>query len=277
MIIWLASYPKSGNTWVRSFLSAYYFTDDGIFDFNLLNKFQQFPSKDFINENIKDPGKIIKFWHPAQEKLLQNKKIKFLKTHNALITLNNVNFTTPKYTLGVIYVLRDPRNLVTSLKDHTGISYEKALNFMCNKDTILYDIESGDYDATHFISSWSNHYKSWINNDKFKTIVVKYEDLEEKCEKVFRDLIFFINGLLRSKENIDEKKFKNSLLTTNFTALRKKEEKGDFKENVISLKTNKKVRFFNLGFENKWKNILPVDTKNKINEILKSDIEYLKY
>ena len=52
MIIWLASYPKSGNTWIRSFLSAYYFTDDGLFKFNLLEKFKQFPSKDFINKEL---------------------------------------------------------------------------------------------------------------------------------------------------------------------------------------------------------------------------------
>ena len=53
MIIWLASYPKSGNTWVRSFLSAYYYSNDGKFNFSLLKKIRQFPSKDFFNDKLK--------------------------------------------------------------------------------------------------------------------------------------------------------------------------------------------------------------------------------
>ena len=277
MIIWLASYPKSGNTWVRSFLSAYYFTDDGLFNFNLLKKFKQFPSKDFINEKLNDPGKIINYWHPIQEKLLQDKNIKFIKTHNALISLNNIKFTMPKYTLGAVYVIRDPRNLITSLKDHTDISYEEALKFMTNKETILYDIESGDYDATHFIGSWPDHYKSWTNNNDIKTIVVRYEDLEKNCENVFRDLIYFVNGLLRSSENINEKKFQNSIETTSFSNLRNLEDKGEFNENVVSLKSNSKVKFFNLGFKNKWQKILSEDMKLNINEKFKADIKILKY
>ena len=126
MIIWLASYPKSGNTWVRSFLSAYYFTDDGKFDFSLLENFNQFPSKDFVNKNLKSPNEIVNYWHPIQEEILKNKKIRLLKTHNALIELGNIKFTTPKYTLGVIYILRDPRNMITSLKNHTDISDDEA-------------------------------------------------------------------------------------------------------------------------------------------------------
>ena len=170
MIIWLASYPKSGNTWVRSFLSAYYFTDDGQFDFSLLEKFNQFPSKDFVNKNLKSPNEIVKYWHPIQEDILKNNKIKFLKTHNALVELGNIKFTTPKYTLGVIYILRDPRNMITSLKNHTDISYDEALSFMTNDETILYDTKVNDFDATHYISSWRMHYKSWLLNKVFKKL-----------------------------------------------------------------------------------------------------------
>ena len=149
MIIWLASYPKSGNTWIRSFLSAYYFTDDGLFKFNLLEKFKQFPSKDFINKKLNDPGKIINYWHPIQEKLLQDKNIKFIKTHNALVSLNNIKFTTPKYTLGAIYIIRDPRNLITSLKDHTDISYQEALKFMTDKPATVDEINKAIKEAAH--------------------------------------------------------------------------------------------------------------------------------
>ena len=130
MIIWLTSYPKSGNTWVRSFLSAYYFSQDGDFNFNLLESFKQFPSKDFVNLNLKNPLDIVKQWEPVQEDILSKKKIVFLKTHNALISLNNTKFTSPKYTLGFIYIIRDPRNVITSLKNHTEISNEESLSLI---------------------------------------------------------------------------------------------------------------------------------------------------
>ena len=277
MIIWLASYPKSGNTWVRSFLSAYYFTEDGIFDFNLLEKFNQFPSKDFINKGLKSPNDIVRYWHPIQNDILKNNKIKFLKTHNALIQLGNVKFTTPRYTLGVIYVLRDPRNMITSLKNHTDISYDEALDFITNEETILYDTKVNDFDATHYISSWRMHYKSWLMNKVFKKILIKYEDLEHNSERVFSNLIIFLNSLMKNGQEVNKLKLKNAIDTTNFNHLQNKENKGQFQENVIYLKTNKKVKFFNLGSKNKWEKILPDRYKTKINNILKEDLEFLKY
>lgn len=65
--------------------------------------------------------------------------------------------------------------------------------------------------------------------------------------------------------------------TTSFSNLRNLEDKGEFNENVVSLKTNNKVKFFNLGFKNKWQKILSEDMKLNINEKFKSDIEILKY
>ena len=120
MIIWIASYPKSGNTWVRSLLSAYFFTEDGEFNFNLLENIKKFPSEDFISEKLRDPLEITKYWRPTQEEILKSKKIKFLKTHNCLMQLNNNKFTTTKHTLGVIYIIRDPRNVLTSFKKPHG-------------------------------------------------------------------------------------------------------------------------------------------------------------
>ena len=277
MIIWLTSYPKSGNTWVRSFLSAYYFSQDGDFNFNLLESFKQFPSKDFVNLNLKNPLDIVKQWEPVQEDILSKKKIVFLKTHNALISLNNTKFTSPKYTLGFIYIIRDPRNLITSLKNHTDISYEEALSFMLDKNTVLYDTKVNDYDAAHFISSWRMHYKSWLNNDVFKKMIIRYEDLENNSHEIFYKLVNFTNSLMKRNDKVDEKKLEKAIETTNFNNLRKKEENGEFNENAISLKTNEKVKFFNMGYKNNWNKILPQELKIKLNDKFKDDISYLRY
>ena len=68
MIIWLASYPKSGNTWVRSFLSAYYYSHDGKFNFKLLENIKQFPSKEFLSQRLTSVDEAAKNWLIAQKK-----------------------------------------------------------------------------------------------------------------------------------------------------------------------------------------------------------------
>ena len=74
MIIWLSSYPKSGNTYIRSFLSAYYFTNDGIFDFNLLKFIEQFPDKQFFNGFVKSKEEASKKWLQLQKEIVKSKK-----------------------------------------------------------------------------------------------------------------------------------------------------------------------------------------------------------
>ena len=101
MIIWIASYPKSGNTWIRSFLTAYYFCENGIFDINKLNLIEDYPNKQFFKEKVKQ-GEIHKHWETSQKDIRDQKKVKFLKTHNSLITAFGNDFTKPEFTLGAI-------------------------------------------------------------------------------------------------------------------------------------------------------------------------------
>ena len=139
MIIWIASYPKSGNTWVRSFVVAYYFCENGIFDVNKLSLIQDYPNKQFFKETVKK-GEIHKHWDSSQKNICDEKKVKFLKTHNSLITAFGNDFTKPEYSLGVIHVIRDPRNIITSLKNHYDFeNYERALKFMQDENKILED------------------------------------------------------------------------------------------------------------------------------------------
>ena len=63
MILWLASYPKSGNTFLRSLLTSYYFSKDGKFTFDLLKNIQQFPSSELfakIGVDINDKFEVAK-------------------------------------------------------------------------------------------------------------------------------------------------------------------------------------------------------------------------
>ena len=278
MIIWLASYPKSGNTWVRSLLSAYYYSKNGNFNFELLKNIDVYPQQKYFDVKIDKPGEINSYWDISQEKIISKKKIKILKTHNSLLELNGKNFTKPQYTLGIIYIVRDPRNVITSLKNHYDLDYEQSLDFMLNEKKYIYDIrEKNDYADFHFLSSWSNHYKSWINNNLFKKMVIKYEDLENDTFKTLKNLIIYINSLFQVNEKIDKIKINNCIKTTNFEILKNKEKKEGFSENVYSKKKNKKIDFFNLGPKNKWEKVVPKEFHEKINNIFKEDLKNLKY
>ena len=95
-------------------------------------------------------------------------------------------------------------------------------------------------------------------------------------EKIFREIIHFINNLKQEKNNINELKFFNAVKSTNFVNLKNKEKNEKFDESVYS-KKGKKINFFNLGFKNKWQKSLPEDMISKINSSLKKELLELNY
>ena len=87
----------------------------------------------------------------------------------------------------------------------------------------------------------------------------------------------FVESFKNNKEEIDKKKFYNSIKSTNFTNLKNKELNEGFEESVYSKKTGKKINFFNLGFNNRWQKLLPSDTIEKINKYFSKDLKDLDY
>ena len=142
MIFWIASYPKSGNTWLRALLSSYYYSDDGFFNQRLLDNIDQFPEKTYFSDFDYDPKNIIdtsKFWIKAQEKINRDNKLKFLKTHNILGKINKFSFTDKKNSIGGLYIVRDPRNVITSIQNHFELNKDDTLNFMLDDKKFIYD------------------------------------------------------------------------------------------------------------------------------------------
>jgi hypothetical protein len=278
MIIWIASYPKSGNTWIRSFLAAYYFCKDGIFDIQNLSKIEDYPNKQFFKDIVKD-GEIHKHWEESQINICKNKKIKFLKTHNSLIKAFGNDFTHPKYSLGVIYIIRDPRNVITSVKNHNDFkSYDEAFKFMKNENAVLSDYKHlKNYAKTTIINSWRINYQSWLQNNFYRRMTIKYEDMVANPEQTFRDLIVFVNTICRFNDSFDLSKFNNAMQSTSFKKLQNLEEQGKFLENVYSVKDKKKRKFFYQGPKNDWKNNLNKELVEQMNNYYKEDLKKFNY
>jgi len=283
MIFWITSYPKSGNTWLRILLSSYYYTKDGFYDESVLKNIDQFPQKKFFNEFNYDPRVVtdtIKFWIKAQEKINQDKKLRFFKTHNAFGALNNFDFTNKDNSIGCIYVVRDPRNVITSLKNFYEMNDDQAFKWITNKNQYIYDVnkfEKDGYSDFQFISSWDTNFESWKIQKKIPIKIIRYEDLLNQTYKVLTEVITFINQTTISKEKINKNKIKNAIGSTSFSKLKNKEKNEGFSEAPKAKGGDKKIPFFNLGPKNNWKIILNDDLKDKLNNIFKKKLEELSY
>jgi len=278
MIIWISSYPKSGNTYLISFLSSYYYSNNGKFDFDQLLNIHQFPNIKFSKFKPTSKEEASRYWIFNQNNFFDKNKLNFVKTHNCLLPFMGNEFTSKNETIGALYIVRDPRNVITSVKHHYSLSYEKALENMLDENCSLLE-KSFDQDFSNFtyLNSWSNHYKSWKNNINFETLFIKYEEIEDNKEEIFKKIILFVEKISKKNSIINEKKFLNSIKSTNFSNLKNKELNEGFEESVYSNKIGKKINFFNLGFSNRWQKLLPLDIKNKINEKFKKNLEELDY
>ena len=280
MIIWLASYPKSGNTWLRSLIASYYFSNNGSFDFKLLDNIDQFPSAQFFKDKtypFSIPEDTSRLWISEQEEINQEKKIRFLKTHNALCKVNSNSFTDKKNTLAGVYIVRDPRNVVTSLAHHYQVDENEAFEFMKDEKKALIEKVNERFLGFVPILSWALHQESWIKCTKFPILTIRYEDLQFETFQTFLKIIKFINKLSDLESSVNEEKVKQSISSCKFDNLQKLENEKGFKEAMVDKKTNKKLKFFNLGKENNYKKLLKSNLINKMSILYKKQIQKFKY
>ena len=280
MIIWLASYPKSGNTWLRSLLASYYFSKDGSFDFKLLDNIDQFPSTQFFRDKkdtFSAPEDTSNLWLSEQEKINQDNKIRFLKTHNALCKINSNSFTNEKNTLAGIYIIRDPRNIVTSIANHYQVDVNKAFDFMKDEKKALIEKVNERYLGFVPILSWALHQESWIKCTKFPILTIRYEDLQLETFQTFIKVIKFINKLSNLENLINETKAKKSIISCEFEKLKKLENKNGFSEAMVDKKTKKKISFFNLGRKNDYKRLLQTNLIDEMSSLYNQQIKKFNY
>ncbi len=289
MIIWIASYPKSGNTWVRGIVNQLINNDvkknEDVFD-GLL-EIRRYPSKVDVIDLPKIPNlytdkqkkEVIEFtirnWKKSQEKINEDNEIHILKTHNMLCKLKidnqNYLFTDNVNSIGVIHVVRDPRNIVSSVKNHFNhqdinesiemLKYQHTWTGFKNKD------------VPQLLSSWNNHYNSWKKFPK-NNLLIKYENLLQDTKSEIKKMISFLSPFF--KINISEEDINKIVKNTSFKNFSDLEKQGKFKENSFD-KNKEENKFFFKGPENNWKKILKDKDEKLIISYFKSEMEELNY
>ena len=282
MFVWLASYPKSGNTLVRSMLAAYFFSNDGVYNFDLIKNIKQFPVNALFERmgiDIKNEEEVIKNYIKVQESFNKKDSVQFLKTHSYLFNINNNAFTDLNNSLGVIYIVRDPRNIVNSLANHIGASAEKSADILINSFKFGNIFSDSVAEQTRlYLGTWSGNYNSWKSFDSNgRYLLIKYENLISDRDFEFRKILRFIYKIQGAKFKIDQKKFQNTIETTDFDRMKSLEKKIGFFEAKTHQETGKKIPFFNLGPKNDWKKLLDPKIKEKIEKAFKKEMTELNY
>ena len=276
MIIWIASYPKSGNTWMRLFLKSYFNPPNKKFSLNRQKDdpflIQTFPTEGRFDElKIKydDFFELSKNWINLQSLINLNNKINYLKTHNAMCTIKNNKFTNVDNTLGAIYIVRDPRDVLVSYSSYIDKSIDETLKILVSDDSYEYgNFKDKDYRKS-LMGSWSSHYNSWKNYKSKKTIIVKYEDMVNKSNSTFLKVLNYLEKI--NKFEIDNNKISQAIKETSFENLKRLEASEGFKSNMSN------NPFFRKGRVGDWKDKLTKNQREKVEEFFRAEMIELGY
>ena len=228
-MIFIASYPKSGSTWLRCFLDAYFMNEVDI------NELLSTITDDFGPAYDMGDGKMIaeynfeiqQFLRPmallrlVKQYLSTDKSIPFfVKTHNANLLINGYEMIPATLTKSVIFIVRDPRDVLPSFSKHMGVDMDKGVEWMQDKFRML----GGSTKASDFISSWKDHTNSWLNPCAHNVKYFRYEDM------ISDPISTFTKMLEHAGINPDRERVIEALELVKLSKLKKQEEKEGFSE-----------------------------------------------
>jgi hypothetical protein len=260
-ICWLASYPKSGNTWVRAFIENYLRNPAQPVDINTLHRasqaeasaFRYLPyarGRDITTLSEEDVCAMRPMVHSDMAREAQGTV--FVKTHNFLGSYRGHPLHTPAVTSGAIYIVRNPLDVAVSLANYFALSLDEAIRYMAEEMTGT-PMEAEN--VSQIITSWSNHVQSWTGGDDPKILVLRYEDLLTRPLKAFGRVVSFI-GLPRDRARLDK-----ALRFSSFREMQRQERKRGFVERHEDARA-----FFRKGSLNQWREALSEDQLRRLVE-----------
>ena len=251
-LVWLASYPKSGNTWVRACLMLA-ITGDLSLD-KLIEVIPYFPvlnNVHFDNAEVADPIEAsrlaVKTWDRTQYDLSNSagSGLKIVKTHQVFANINNVEFPNKDTAYGVIQIVRDPRDIALSYSAHYGRDIDSAIEKLLNeKNAINEPSQPGSFE---FISSWELNYLSW-QDATFPKLIIRYEDL-------LASPITQLEAIFDFLELTPQMAIAKIVSNTSFQSLANMEDEKGFKE------ASEYSRFFRVGKKDQWSSLTSIQQK----------------
>ncbi|WP_179415807.1 sulfotransferase domain-containing protein [Mucilaginibacter sp. E4BP6] len=263
-IIWLASYPKSGNTWFRAFLSA--LMNNGEVDINQMEKIMFSSRQIFTNHTDLNSTYLTDKEAKITQPLMYNhlaasyKQERFyVKVHDAY-TFSHLNqpIIPTESTFCAIYFVRNPLDIAGSLANHSSITIDHAVKRLADDDYAIFNQNNNlntDSQFRQFISNWSFHVESWTLRPPFPVFTVRYEDMLINTFDTFKQLMQHIDP---GKYNDNE--LLKAIEASSFSSLKKQEQEQGFGERFSA----KNQAFFRQGEMNGWEH-----------ELAASQVEYI--
>jgi aryl sulfotransferase len=250
-IFWLASYPKSGNTWMRIFLTNYLQNGEQPADINHLDGGPIASARGIFDDLVGVEASDLtldeqEFLRPrVYTEFARNLETdEFLKVHDAY-TLNKETqpLFPPEITRGVIYILRNPLAIAPSLANHINKGLDNAIDVL-NQDFPQKRSKPlaglGSQLPQRWLS-WSEHVRSWAEADGQRVLLVRYEDMKTQPYETFQTVIRFA-GL-----EDDEARIRKAIEFSSFEQVKKQEAEKGFRERI------RPTSFFRKGETDAWK------------------------
>lgn len=245
-LVWIASYPKSGNTWVRLILRAAtgermdLATPDRI-SVSFADRVRAYMEMNGLE--APDPGATRHHWPVVQEHFATLARphppfsVTFLKTHNIAGRFDSGTFPAPGFTAGAIYIVRDPRDVAISMAHHYSVPLEESLRRLTRQDRIIAD--RGNRRA-ELVTDWGTHVQSWLSAALPARLVLRYEDMLDDPERAIAQILSFCGV------GSDRKLVRRCLEATRFGVLSAAESRSGFVEAP-------RETFFRVGRAGQWK------------------------
>jgi len=269
-IIWLASYPKSGNTWTRAFLHNLLMDPKEPADINALNRFclgedkaqyySQFDKRPLTELTFKEVMTLRPKVHEVLTAAFPDSV--FVKTHNFLGAVEGVPLVTMEYTAGGIYIVRNPLDVAISYAHHFGVDIDEAISQMANP---VMGSPTTEMVVRQVYASWSMNVKSWTQVPMPSLHVMRYEDMYSQPFRAFGNLARFL-GLNPPRERL-QKAIDNS----SFKSLQRQERQHGFIERSAN------SRFFREGRPGQWRKVLTREQIARIVEDHREQMERFEY
>ena len=266
-IAWLASYPKSGNTWFRALLSNYLANRDECVPLDELKAPWGIARRTLdtltgLDASLLLPEELQTLWPALNRQLAATMPApRLLKTHAALMPANG--FLDLQGSAGAIYLVRNPLAVCVSFAHHRASSIDDTIALMHNRQHSMRHSGHDWHPAlTECVSSWRDHVTGWVDTNALPTQVIRYEDLLDDTASIFAEAVAFL-GL-----DVDAGRIAQAVKLSTFERLQTQESSHGFRE-----KGSRTARFFRQGKKDSWQEKL---NRRQINALLNTNGEIME-